>query len=193
MLTTTAGYLLWASYTHELVFDYRPGEVFWCAADIGWVTGHTYILYGPLSNGATTLMYEGLPNWPDASRIWQVVDRHQVSTVFTAPTALRALMKDGDAPVKATDRSSLTLLGTVGEPINPEAWRWYHEVVGEGRCPIVDTWWQTETGGALIAPLPGATDLKPGSATKPLPGVLPQLVDETGQVLDGQTSRHPAS
>lgn len=188
VLHTTGGYLLWASYTHELVFDYRPGEVFWCAADIGWVTGHTYILYGPLSNGATTLMYEGLPNWPDASRIWQVVDRHQVNTVFTAPTALRALMKDGDAPVKATDRSSLTLLGTVGEPINPEAWRWYHDVVGEGRCPIVDTWWQTETGGALIAPLPGATDLKPGSATKPLPGVQPQLVDESGHVLDGATS-----
>ena len=152
------------------------------------MTGHTYILYGPLANGATTLMYEGLPNWPDASRIWQVVDRHQVSTVFTAPTALRALMKDGDAFVRATDRSSLKLLGTVGEPINPEAWRWYHEVVGEGRCPIVDTWWQTETGAALIAPLPGATDLKPGSATKPLPGVFPQLVDETGAVLEGAAS-----
>ena len=188
VLHSTGGYLLWAAFTHEMVFDYRAGDIFWCAADIGWVTGHTYVIYGPLANGATTLMYEGLPNWPDASRIWQVVDRHKVHTVFTAPTALRALMKEGDAPVKATDRSSLKLLGTVGEPINPEAWRWYHEVVGEGRCPIVDTWWQTETGGALIAPLPGATDLKPGSATKPLPGVLPQLVDEAGQVLEGATS-----
>ncbi|KQT31225.1 acetyl-coenzyme A synthetase [Sphingomonas sp. Leaf412] len=188
VLHTTGGYLLWAAYTHELVFDYRAGDVWWCAADIGWVTGHTYIVYGPLANGATTLMYEGLPNWPDASRIWQVVDRHKVHTIFTAPTALRALMKEGDAPVKATDRSSLRLLGTVGEPINPEAWRWYHDVVGDGRCPIVDTWWQTETGGALIAPLPGATDLKPGSATKPLPGVRPQLVDEFGAVLHGATS-----
>ena len=188
VLHSTGGYLLWASYTHDLVFDYRPGDVWWCAADIGWVTGHTYIVYGPLANGATTLMYEGLPNWPDASRIWQVVDRHRVHTVFTAPTALRALMKEGDAPVKATSRASLKLLGTVGEPINPEAWRWYHDVVGEGRCPIVDTWWQTETGGALIAPLPGATALKPGSATKPLPGVRPQLVDENGAVLDGAVS-----
>lgn len=188
VLHTSGGYLLWASYTHELVFDYRAGNVFWCAADVGWVTGHTYILYGPLANGATTLMYEGLPNWPDASRIWQVVDRHRVHTLFTAPTALRALMKEGDAPVAATDRTSLKLLGTVGEPINPEAWRWYHDVVGEARCPIVDTWWQTETGGALIAPLPGATALKPGSATLPLPGVQPQLVDENGQVLEGATS-----
>lgn len=188
VLHTTGGYLLWASYTHDLVFDHRPENVFWCAADIGWVTGHTYVVYGPLANGATTLMYEGLPNWPDASRIWQVVDRHQVYTVFTAPTALRSLMKEGDAPVKATSRASLRLLGTVGEPINPEAWRWYHQVVGEGRSPIVDTWWQTETGGALIAPLPGATDLKPGSATKPLPGVHPQLVDESGAVLDGAVS-----
>jgi acetyl-CoA synthetase len=185
VLHTTAGYLLWASCTHEWCFDYRPGDIWWCAADVGWVTGHSYILYGPLANGATTLMYEGLPNWPDASRIWQVVDRHQVHTVFTAPTALRALMKEGDAPVKATSRASLKLLGTVGEPINPEAWRWYHQVVGEGRCPIVDTWWQTETGAAMIAPLPGATALKPGSATKPLPGVQPQLVDEQGQVLTG--------
>ncbi|WEK43802.1 MAG: acetate--CoA ligase [Candidatus Sphingomonas colombiensis] len=188
VLHTTGGYLLWASFTHDLVFDYRPGNVFWCAADIGWVTGHTYIVYGPLANGATTLMYEGLPNWPDASRIWQVVDRHQVHTIFTAPTALRALMKEGDAPVQRTSRASLRLLGTVGEPINPEAWRWYYDVVGEGRSPIVDTWWQTETGGALIAPLPGATDLKPGSATRPLPGVRPQLVDETGAVLDGAAS-----
>ena len=188
VLHSTGGYLLWASYTHELVFDYRAGDVWWCAADIGWVTGHTYILYGPLANGATTLMYEGLPNWPDASRIWQVVDRHQVHTIFTAPTALRALMKDGDDFVTATSRQSLRLLGTVGEPINPEAWRWYHDVVGEGRSPIIDTWWQTETGGALSAPLPGATALKPGSATKPLPGVQPQLVGESGKVLDGATS-----
>ncbi|MEG3180975.1 acetate--CoA ligase [Sphingomonas sp. LT1P40] len=187
VLHTSGGYLLWASLTHELCFDYRPGNVWWCAADIGWVTGHSYILYGPLANGATTLMYEGLPNWPDASRIWQVVDRHKVHTIFTAPTALRALMKDGDDFVTKTDRSSLKLLGTVGEPINPEAWRWYHEVVGESRCPIIDTWWQTETGGAMIAPMPGATDLKPGSATKPMPGVDPQLVDAEGQVLHGAT------
>ncbi|MGQ3024886.1 acetate--CoA ligase [Sphingopyxis sp.] len=185
VLHSSAGYLLWASLTHELCFDYRPGEVWWCAADIGWVTGHSYILYGPLANGATTLMYEGLPNWPDASRIWQVVDRHQVHTLFTAPTALRALMKDGDAFVTRTSRKSLQLLGTVGEPINPEAWRWYHAVVGEGRCPIIDTWWQTETGGAMIAPMPGATALKPGSATKPMPGVDPQLVDGEGHVLPG--------
>ena len=188
VLHTSGGYLLWASLTHEWCFDYRPGEVWWCAADVGWVTGHSYILYGPLANGATTLMYEGLPNWPDASRIWQVVDRHRVATVFTAPTALRALMKDGDDFVRRTDRSSLKLLGTVGEPINPEAWRWYHSVVGEERCPIIDTWWQTETGAALIAPMPGATELKPGSATRPLPGVRPQLVDEQGAVLDGAVS-----
>ncbi|HSI17537.1 MAG TPA: acetate--CoA ligase, partial [Sphingomonas sp.] len=185
VLHSSGGYLLWASLTHELAFDYRAGDVWWCAADIGWVTGHSYILYGPLANGATTLMFEGLPNWPDASRIWQVVDRHKVHTIFTAPTALRALMKEGDDLVKATSRKSLKLLGTVGEPINPEAWRWYHEVVGEGRCPIIDTWWQTETGGAMIAPMPGATDLKPGSATKPMPGVDPQLVDTEGQVLNG--------
>lgn len=185
VLHTSAGYLLWASLTHELAFDYRPGNVWWCAADIGWVTGHSYILYGPLANGATTLMYEGLPNWPDASRIWQVVDRHKVHTIFTAPTALRALMKDGDDFVVKTSRKSLRLLGTVGEPINPEAWRWYHEVVGEGRCPIIDTWWQTETGGAMIAPMPGATALKPGSATRPMPGVDPQLVDGEGAVLHG--------
>ncbi|WP_447726705.1 acetate--CoA ligase [Sphingomonas koreensis] len=187
VLHTSAGYLLWASLTHELCFDYKPGTVWWCAADIGWVTGHSYILYGPLANGATTLMYEGLPNWPDASRIWQVVDRHKVHTLFTAPTALRALMKDGDGFVTGTSRKSLKLLGTVGEPINPEAWRWYHEVVGERRCPIIDTWWQTETGGAMIAPMPGATDLKPGSATRPLPGVDPQLVDSEGHVLHGAT------
>ncbi len=187
VLHTSGGYLLWASLTHEWCFDYRPGDVWWCAADIGWVTGHSYILYGPLVNGATTLMYEGLPNWPDASRIWQVVDRHQVSTIFTAPTALRALMKEGDALVKSTSRASLKLLGTVGEPINPEAWRWYHEVVGDGRCPIIDTWWQTETGGAMIAPMPGATALKPGSATRPMPGVVPQIVDAEGQVQEGAT------
>jgi acetyl-CoA synthetase len=188
VLHTSGGYLLWASLTHELVFDYRAGDVWWCAADIGWVTGHSYILYGPLANGATTLMYEGLPNWPDASRIWQVVDRHKVSTLYTAPTALRALMKEGDAPVTATSRASLKLLGTVGEPINPEAWRWYHDVVGEVRCPIVDTWWQTETGGAMIAPMPGATALKPGSATTPLPGVDPQILDADGKVLTGAAS-----
>jgi acetyl-CoA synthetase len=187
VLHTSAGYLLWASFTHELVFDYRPGQVYWCAADIGWVTGHSYIVYGPLANGATTLMFEGVPNWPDASRIWQVVDRHQVDILYTAPTALRALMREGDAFVAKTSRKSLKLLGTVGEPINPEAWRWYHEVVGEGRCPIVDTWWQTETGGQMITPLPGATALKPGSATLPLPGVDPQIVDAEGNVLHGAT------
>ena len=187
VLHTSGGYLLWASLTHELAFDYRAGDVWWCAADIGWVTGHSYVLYGPLANGATTLMYEGLPNWPDASRIWQVCDRHQVHTIYTAPTALRALMKDGDDFVTKTGRASLKLLGTVGEPINPEAWRWYHDVVGEGRCPIIDTWWQTETGGAMIAPLPGATDLKPGSATKPMPGVDLQIVDPEGTVLTGAT------
>lgn len=187
VLHTSAGYLLWASYTHELVFDYRPGQVYWCAADIGWVTGHSYIVYGPLANGGTTLMFEGVPNWPDASRIWQVVDRHQVEILYTAPTALRALMREGDGFVAKTSRKSLKLLGTVGEPINPEAWRWYHEVVGEGRCPIVDTWWQTETGGQMITPLPGATALKPGSATLPLPGVDPQIVDAEGNVLHGAT------
>ena len=187
VLHTTGGYLFWASWTHELVFDYRPGEVFWCTADVGWVTGHSYCVYGPLANGATTLMFEGIPSWPDASRFWQVVDRHKVEIFYTAPTALRALMREGAGPVKATSRKSLRLLGTVGEPINPEAWRWYHEVVGEGRCPIVDTWWQTETGGILVSPLPGATALKPGSATKPLPGVELQLVDGEGVVLDGAT------
>jgi len=187
VLHTTGGYLFWASYTHELVFDYRPGEVFWCTADVGWVTGHTYVVYGALANAATTLMFEGVPNYPTVSRFWEVVDKHQVNIFYTAPTALRALMRDGDAPVKATSRKSLRLLGTVGEPINPEAWRWYHEVVGEGRLPIVDTWWQTETGGALISPLPGATDLKPGSATKPLPGVELEIVDAEGGVLNGAT------
>jgi acetyl-CoA synthetase len=185
VMHTSAGYLLWADYTFKIAFDYKPGHVFWCAADIGWVTGHTYILYGPLSNGATTLMYEGLPTWPDASRIWQVVDRHKVHTLFTAPTALRALMKEGNDFVTRTDRSSLKLLGSVGEPINPEAWRWYHDVVGEGRAPIVDAWWQTETGGIMIAPLPGAIPMKPGAASKPLPGVTLQLVDDKGTPLIG--------
>ncbi|MEN5170423.1 acetate--CoA ligase [Brevundimonas pondensis] len=187
VLHTTGGYLFWASYTHELVFDYRPGEVFWCTADVGWVTGHSYGVYGPLANGATTLLFEGVPNYPSVSRFWQVIDKHSVEIFYTAPTALRSLMREGDAPVKATSRQSLRLLGSVGEPINPEAWRWYHEVVGEGRLPIVDTWWQTETGGVLVSPLPGATDLKPGSATKPLPGVELQIVDAEGVVLEGAT------
>jgi acetyl-CoA synthetase len=185
VLHTTGGYLVYASLTHELVFDYRPGDVFWCTADVGWVTGHTYIVYGPLANGATTLMFEGVPNYPDASRFWQVVDKHQVNVFYTAPTAIRALMREGEAPVAKTSRKSLRLLGSVGEPINPEAWLWYHRVVGEHRCPIVDTWWQTETGGILITPLPGATDLKPGSATKPFFGIAPQIVDDQGRVLEG--------
>jgi acetyl-CoA synthetase len=188
VLHTTGGYLTWASWTHEIVFDYRPGEVFWCTADVGWVTGHSYIVYGPLSNGATTLIFEGVPNHPTTSRFWEVIDKHQVEIFYTAPTALRSLMREGDEPVKRTSRKSLRLLGSVGEPINPEAWLWYHRVVGEGRCPIVDTWWQTETGAALIAPLPGATALKPGSATKPLPGVKLQLVDGEGRVLEGAAS-----
>jgi acetyl-CoA synthetase len=187
VLHTSGGYLLWASLTHDLIFDYRPGQIYWCAADIGWVTGHSYIVYGPLANGATTLMCEGVPNWPTPSRIWEVVDRHQVEILYTAPTALRALMREGDDLVRKTSRKSLKLLGTVGEPINPEAWRWYHHVVGEDRCPIVDTWWQTETGGAMIAPLPGATDLKPGSATRPFFGIEPQIVDGEGGVQEGAT------
>ena len=186
VLHTTGGYLLWAAYTHETVFDYRDGEVFWCTADVGWVTGHSYIVYGPLANGATSLMFEGVPTYPDASRCWRVVDKHKVAIFYTAPTAIRALMREGDAPVKATSRTSLRVLGTVGEPINPEAWRWYHEVVGEGRCPIVDTWWQTETGGHLISPIASAVALKPGSATLPLPGVAAELVDAQGAVLDGE-------
>ena len=184
VLHTSGGYLLWASWTHELVFDYRPGEVYWCTADIGWVTGHSYLVYGPLANGATTLMFEGVPSYPDSSRFWQIVDRHAVNIFYTAPTALRALMREGDAPVRSASRASLRLLGSVGEPINPEAWRWYHEVVGDGRLPIVDTWWQTETGGIMISPLPGATDLKPGSAAKPLPGVALAIVDAEGHHLD---------
>ncbi|MDP9104065.1 MAG: acetate--CoA ligase [Pseudomonadota bacterium] len=188
VLHTTGGYLFWASFTHELVFDYRPGEVFWCTADVGWVTGHSYIVYGPLTNGATTLMFEGVPTYPDASRCWQVIDKHKVEIFYTAPTAIRALMREGEAPVTRTSRKSLRLLGTVGEPINPEAWLWYHRVVGEGRCPIVDTWWQTETGACLISPIPGAVDLKPGSATLPLPGVQCELVDAEGAVLEGAAS-----
>jgi acetyl-CoA synthetase len=187
VLHTTGGYMVWASYTHENVFDYRPGDVYWCTADVGWVTGHTYILYGPLANGATTLMFEGIPNYPDSSRFWQVIDKHKVSIFYTAPTAIRSLMRDGEGPVKKTSRASLRLLGSVGEPINPEAWLWYYNVVGEKRCPIVDTWWQTETGGILISPLPGATALKPGSATLPLPGVQPVLVDGDGNELTGAT------
>ena len=188
VLHTTGGYLSWAAHTHELVFDYRPGEIFWCTADVGWVTGHSYIVYGPLANGATTLIFEGVPNYPSTSRFWEVIDKHQVEIFYTAPTALRALMREGDGPVQKTSRKSLRLLGSVGEPINPEAWLWYHRVVGEGRCPIVDTWWQTETGACLVSPLPGATPLKPGSATKPLPGVKLQIVDADGQPLEGAVS-----
>ena len=187
VLHTTGGYMVWASFTHEIVFDYHPGEVYWCTADVGWVTGHTYILYGPLANGATTLMFEGVPNYPDSSRFWQVVDKHQVNIFYTAPTAIRALMRDGEGPVLKTSRESLRVLGSVGEPINPEAWLWYDRVVGQHRCPIVDTWWQTETGGILISPLPGATTLKPGSATRPLPGVKPLIVDGEGHELHGAT------
>ncbi|MFD2676375.1 acetate--CoA ligase [Camelimonas lactis] len=186
VLHTTAGYLVYTSITHKYVFDYHDGDIYWCTADVGWVTGHSYILYGPLTNGATTLMFEGVPNYPDMSRFWQVIDKHQVNTFYTAPTALRSLMQAGDAPVKATSRASLRLLGSVGEPINPEAWEWYHRVVGDDRCPIVDTWWQTETGGVLISPLPGATTLKPGSATLPLFGIRPELVDADGKVLEGE-------
>ena len=185
VLHTTGGYMVWAAYTHEIVFDYHQGDIYWCTADVGWVTGHTYIVYGPLANGATTLMFEGIPNYPDSSRFWQVVDKHKVNIFYTAPTAIRALMRDGEAPVRKTSRKSLRILGTVGEPINPEAWLWYDRVVGEHRCPIVDTWWQTETGGILISPLPGATRLKPGSATRPLPGVRPIIVDGDGHELHG--------
>ncbi|HEY2886308.1 MAG TPA: acetate--CoA ligase [Rhizomicrobium sp.] len=188
VLHTTGGYALYTAFTHQTVFDYHEGDIYWCTADVGWVTGHSYIIYGPLANGATTLMFEGVPNYPTSSRFWEVIDKHKVNTFYTAPTALRALMREGDEPVKKTSRASLRLLGSVGEPINPEAWLWYHRVVGDGRCPIVDTWWQTETGGILISPLPGATDLKPGSATKPLFGIVPQLVDGDGKVLEGATS-----
>ncbi len=187
VLHTTGGYLAWAAYTHKTAFDYQDGDIYWCTADIGWVTGHSYVVYGPLANGATSLMFEGVPNYPDNSRFWNVVDKHKVNIFYTAPTAIRALMRFGDEPVTSTSRASLRVLGTVGEPINPEAWLWYHRVVGNGNCPIVDTWWQTETGGHLITPVPGATPLKPGSATKALPGVVPVLVDTEGQVLEGAT------
>ncbi|WP_187968736.1 acetate--CoA ligase [Aquibium microcysteis] len=185
VLHTTGGYLVYASMTHQYVFDYREGDIYWCTADVGWVTGHSYIVYGPLANGATTLMFEGVPNYPSVSRFWEVVDKHQVNIFYTAPTAIRSLMGAGDAAVTKTSRKSLRVLGSVGEPINPEAWEWYYNVVGEKRCPIVDTWWQTETGGILITPLPGATNLKPGSATRPFFGVKPQLVDNEGKVLEG--------
>jgi acetyl-CoA synthetase len=182
---TTGGYLVYASMTHQYVFDYHEGEIYWCTADVGWVTGHSYIVYGPLANGATTLMFEGIPTYPSISRFWDVVDKHKVNIFYTAPTAIRSLMGAGEDPVKKTSRASLRLLGSVGEPINPEAWEWYYRVVGDNRCPIVDTWWQTETGGILISPLPGATALKPGSATRPFFGVEPQVVDAEGKVLDG--------
>jgi acetyl-CoA synthetase len=185
VLHTTGGYLVYASMTHQYIFDYKDGDIYWCTADIGWVTGHSYIVYGPLSNGATTLVFEGVPSYPDASRFWQVIDKHKVNIFYTAPTALRALMREGDAMVKKTSRKSLKLLGSVGEPINPEAWIWYHKVVGDSRCPIVDTWWQTETGGILISPQPGAVDLKPGSATKPFYGIKPAIVDDKGNELSG--------
>ena len=185
VLHTTGGYMVYASMTHQYVFDYHDGDIYWCTADAGWITGHSYILYGPLANGATTLMFEGVPNYPDASRFWQVCDKHKVNIFYTAPTAIRALMREGDDPVKKTSRQSLRLLGTVGEPINPEAWLWYYHAVGDGRCPVVDTWWQTETGGIMIKPLPGATAMKPGSATRPFFGVSPQIVDTHGNPLEG--------
>jgi acetyl-CoA synthetase len=185
VLHTTGGYMVYVAMTHEYVFDYKDGEIFWCTADVGWVTGHSYIVYGPLANGATTVMFEGVPNYPDTSRFWNVVDKHKVNIFYTAPTAIRALMREGDQPVKKSSRKSLRLLGTVGEPINPEAWEWYYHVVGEARCPVVDTWWQTETGGILITPLPGAVDLKPGSATLPFFGVQPAIVDGDGNILTG--------
>ena len=188
VLHTTGGYLVYTAITHQYVFDYKDGDIYWCTADVGWVTGHSYIVYGPLANGAITMMFEGVPNYPTTSRFWEVCDKHKVNVIYTAPTAIRALMQGGDAPVKKTSRKSLRLLGTVGEPINPEAWEWYYHVVGEDRCPIVDTWWQTETGGILITPLPGATKLKPGSATRPFFGVQPEIVDAEGKVLDGATS-----
>ncbi|MBI5042210.1 MAG: acetate--CoA ligase [Gammaproteobacteria bacterium] len=185
VLHTTGGYLLFAAITHKYTFDYHDGDIFWCTADVGWVTGHSYIVYGPLANGAISLVFEGIPTYPDAGRFWAVIDKHQVNTFYTAPTAIRALMREGDAPVKKHARTSLKLLGTVGEPINPEAWEWYYHVVGDGRCPVVDTWWQTETGGHLITPLPGATALKPGSATLPFFGVVPAIVDNEGKILEG--------
>jgi len=186
VLHTTGGYMVYASLTHQYVFDYHEGDIYWCTADVGWVTGHSYIVYGPLANGATTLMFEGVPNYPTAARFWEICDKHQVNICYTAPTAIRALMREGDEPVERTSRASLRLLGTVGEPINPEAWEWYYHVVGDEHCPIVDTWWQTETGGILISPLPGATPLKPGSATKPLFGIRPAVVDADGNILEGE-------
>ena len=188
VLHTSGGYLLYAAITHKYVFDYHEGDIYWCTADVGWITGHSYILYGPLANGATTLMFEGIPTYPDASRFWNVIDKHKVNIFYTAPTAIRALMSHGDEPVKTASRASLRLLGTVGEPINPEVWEWYHRVVGDDRCPIVDTWWQTETGGILITPLPGCTQLKPGSATRPFFGIRPELLDDAGNVLEGAAS-----
>ena len=185
VLHTTGGYLVYVSMTHQYVFDYHDGDIYWCTADVGWVTGHSYIVYGPLANGATTLMFEGVPTYPSVSRFWEVIDKHKVNIFYTAPTAIRALMSAGEGPVKKTSRRSLRLLGTVGEPINPEAWEWYHRVIGDGRCPIVDTWWQTETGGIMITPLPGATKLKPGSATLPFFGVKPEIVDGEGKVQEG--------
>ena len=186
VLHTTGGYIVYASITHKYIFDYKDGEVYWCTADVGWVTGHSYIVYGPLANGAKTLMFEGVPNYPNSSRFWEVIDKHKVNIFYTAPTAIRALMKEGDGPVKSTNRKSLRVLGSVGEPINPEAWNWYYKIVGEEKCPIVDTWWQTETGGILISPLPGAIDLKPGSATKPFFGISPALIDNEGKKLEGE-------
>jgi acetyl-CoA synthetase len=186
VLHTTAGYLLYAAITHKYVFDYHDGDIYWCTADVGWVTGHSYIVYGPLANGATSLMFEGIPTYPDASRFWQVVDKHQVNIFYTAPTAIRALIGQGKDKVEKTSRKSLRILGTVGEPINPEAWEWYHHVVGEARCPIMDTWWQTETGGFMITPLPGATKLKPGSATRPFFGIVPALVDTNGNIIEDE-------
>ena len=186
VLHTTGGYILYAAMTHKYVFDYHDGDIYWCTADVGWVTGHSYIVYGPLANGATTLMFEGIPTYPDAGRFWEIIDKHQVNTFYTAPTALRALMSQGDELVKKHSRDSLRLLGTVGEPINPEAWEWYYKIVGDERCPVVDTWWQTETGGILITPLPGATALKPGSATRPFFGIQPALVDDEGKLIDTQ-------
>ncbi|MDX2225117.1 MAG: acetate--CoA ligase, partial [Rhodospirillaceae bacterium] len=185
VLHTTGGYLVYAAMTHQYVFDYQDGDIYWCTADVGWITGHSYIVYGPLANGATTLMFEGVPNYPDTSRFWQVIDKHGVNIFYTAPTAIRALMRDGEGPVRRTSRATLRILGSVGETINPEAWLWYHRVVGDGRCPVVDTWWQTETGGILITPLPGATPLKPGSATRPFFGITPCIVDADGRELDG--------
>jgi len=188
VLHTSGGYLLYATMTHKYTFDYQEGDIYWCTADVGWVTGHSYIVYGPLANGATTVMFEGVPNYPDASRFWQVVDKHQINTFYTAPTAIRALMGAGNELVQKTSRSSLRILGTVGEPINPEAWEWYYHIVGEDRCPVVDTWWQTETGGHMITPMPFATPLKPGSASKPFFGIEPQVVNESGEVLEGEAS-----